>query len=125
MKSKIELLQSKLKKAIDYCMGGVWSDTRSLWRVNIVKTLNLSVKSFLNRDIQSQACAMTYRTTLALVPAIALIFAIGRGFGLQEVIKHELLTNFSSQQKLLTMVFDYADSYISESTSGGLFVGIG
>ncbi len=125
LKSKIELLQSKLKKAIDYCMGGVWSDTRSLWRVNIVKTLNLSVKSFLNRDIQSQACAMTYRTTLALVPAIALIFAIGRGFGLQEVIKHELLTNFSSQQKLLTMVFDYADSYISESTSGGLFVGIG
>ena len=62
-------------QALEYCIDGVWSDTRKTWWVNIIKTVNLSVKSFLDTGLQSQACAMTYRTTLALVPALALIFA--------------------------------------------------
>ncbi|MDE6157417.1 MAG: hypothetical protein K2F78_04640, partial [Muribaculaceae bacterium] len=41
---------------------GVWSDTRRTWWLNTLRTINLSVNSFLNRDIQTQACAMTFRT---------------------------------------------------------------
>ena len=78
------------KKIINYCIDGVWSDTRSGLVVNVVKTVNLSVRSFFNADIQSTACAMAFRTLLATVPALALIFAIGRGFGFASLMQTSL-----------------------------------
>ena len=70
-----------------YCSEGVWNDTRRTWKVNTIKTINLSVKSFLNSDLQNRASALTYNTLLAIVPALALLFAIGRGFKLNPHIK--------------------------------------
>lgn len=108
----------------NYCISGVWNDSRKIWWVNVVKTANLSVTSFLSQNLQSQACALTYRTLLAIVPALALLFAIGRGFGLQDVLKDQLIKYFPSQQQVLQQSFGFVDSYLSQA-SGGLFVGIG
>lgn len=107
-----------------YCSRDVWYDTRRTFRVNLVKTINLSVKSFFNTDLQSQACAMTFRTLLAVVPALALLFAIGRGFGLQNLLEDELLSLFPSQRQAVEYALNFVDSYLSQS-SEGLFVGIG
>ena len=74
----------------EYYSKGIWRDTRNTWRVNAIKTINLSVRSFLDRDLQSQACALTYRTLLAIVPALALLFAIGRGFGFQNIMESQI-----------------------------------
>ncbi|MDE7093155.1 MAG: hypothetical protein K2O43_07025, partial [Muribaculaceae bacterium] len=63
----------------EYCVTGVWSDDKNGFKQKLVKTLNMSVESFLDKDIQSTACAMAFRTLLAIVPALALILAIGRG----------------------------------------------
>ncbi len=51
----------------EYCAEGVWEDQRDTAKVNIVKTLNLTVRSFMDSDLQSSACALTYRTMLAVV----------------------------------------------------------
>jgi membrane protein len=111
-------------RVLEYCIDGVWSDTRSTWWINIIKTLNLSVKSFMDTGLQAQACAMTYRTTLALVPCLALIFAIGRGFGLQSVLQDELYTMFPGQGETVAHTMTFVDSYLSQS-SEGVFVGVG
>ena len=72
---------AKARSLWQYVSAGVWREDKNTLSVKIVKTLNLSIKSFLNSDVQTQACAMTYRTLLALVPALAMLFALGRGFG--------------------------------------------
>ena len=97
---------------------------RSTLPVKIIKTLNLSVRAFFNGDIQTKACALTYRTMLAIVPALALIVAIGRGFGLQKMLQDTLIENFSSQRELLDKAFDFVNSYLNQ-TSSGVFVGVG
>ncbi|MCM1449287.1 MAG: YihY/virulence factor BrkB family protein [Clostridiales bacterium] len=107
-----------------YCSEGVWSDTRRDWRISIIKTLNLSVRSFLDRDLQSQAAAMTYKTVLAIVPALALFFAIGKGFGIQENINVELHHYFPAQTEAIDKCMTFIDHYLEASTEG-LFVGIG
>ena len=76
---RLALIRTKAFMA--YCTTGVWSDTRRSWRINTIKTINLTVRSFLNTDLQNRASALTYNTLLAIVPALALLFAIGRGFG--------------------------------------------
>ncbi len=108
-----------------YVTVGVWSDTRSNWRIDTVRTLSMSVKSFMDRDLQLRAAALTYKTVLAIVPALAVLFAIGRGFGLQDVLMDELHKTFSGQQSALDAVLTYVDNYLKQSSGGGVFVGIG
>lgn len=103
---------------------GIWTDTRTVWWVTVLKTINISIKSFLNADLQSQACALTYRTSLAVVPALAMLFAIGRGFGFQTILQDELFAIFPGQHEAIKHVLYFADSYLNES-SEGVFVGIG
>lgn len=108
----------------EYYSKGIWRDTRNTWRVNAIKTINLSVCSFLDRDLQSQACALTYRTLLAIVPALALLFAIGRGFGFQNIMESQIESYLPSQRMALHAAFGFVDSYL-EQASEGIFVGVG
>lgn len=124
-------LQSRLQRIItfatelwQYCSEGVWNDNRKTWKVKLIKTANLTVKSFLDQDLQSKACALTYRTILAIVPALALLCAIGRGFGLQDILMNQLIHYLPSQKQMLVTAFGFVDSYLSEA-SGGVFVGVG
>ena len=107
-----------------YVSDDVWNDTRQSFMVNLVKTLNLSVRSFLNSELQTRAAALTYQTILAIVPALALLFAVGRGFGFQNIIQSQLFHSFPAQQEALSKAFEFVDSYLAQS-SEGVFVGIG
>lgn len=107
-----------------YVTEGVWNDTRHTVWVNCVKTVNLSVRSFLNGELQVRAAALTYQTILALVPMLALVFAIGRGFGFQNLLETQLFHNFPAQREAMSTVFSFVDSYLAQS-SEGIFVGVG
>ncbi|MBP5498108.1 MAG: YihY/virulence factor BrkB family protein, partial [Muribaculaceae bacterium] len=72
-----------------YFKDGVWNETADNWRVNVTKVLSLSVQSFMDKNLQQRACALTYSTVLAVVPALAMLFAIGRGFGFQNILQSE------------------------------------
>lgn len=124
VKERMTLWRRKALKLAQYAWTGVWHDRRnSLW-VRVVKVVNLTVKSFLNSDLQSTACALTYRTLLALVPALALLFAIGRGFGFQNILTSQLFSYFPSQQKALEVAMRFVDSYLAQA-SEEIFVGVG
>lgn len=78
----------------------------------------------MDGDLQSVACAMTYRTLLAIVPALALVFAIGRGFGLQNLLMDQLTGWVPSQRRLVETLLKFVDSYLAQA-SEGIFVGVG
>lgn len=108
----------------DYCSTGVWEQPSNTLKIKIIKTINLAVRTFMSTDLQSRACAMTYRTLLAIVPALALVFAIGRGFGFQTVIQSQLYDMFPSQHKAIGMAIGFVDSCLAQA-SEGIFVGVG
>lgn len=113
-----------VKRGYSYVSQGVWSDTRSTLKVNVVKTLSLSVRSFFNTDLQMRAGFLTYQTILAIVPAFALLFAIGRGFGFQNILQSQLFKSFPAQREALSETFKFVDAYLAQA-SEGVFVGIG
>ena len=117
-------LWQRIDRNIRYCISDVWNDTRSLWSVKTLKIINLSVKSFLDRDLQMRACALTYNTVLAVVPALAMLFAIARGFGFQNLLQSELFRYFPAQRQALESALSYVDNYLSQA-SQGVFIGIG
>lgn len=124
MKNTIPKLIAKIKAAYMYCYIGVWRETRNTLMVRIVKTLNLSVRSFLDRGLQMKSSALTYASVLALVPALALLLAIGRGFGFQDIISQALYSYFPAQHKALETAMGFVDSYLKEANNS-IFVGVG
>lgn len=117
-------LYDKTLKLATYCWSGVWRDPSKSIKVRVIKILNLSARTFMDSDLQTQAAALTYRTLLAIVPAFALLFAIGRGFNLQDMLQSQLYRFFPSQHKAMSTAISFVDSYL-EHASQGLFVGVG
>ena len=123
-KSKISAWIEKAIAFASYCWSGVWKETRDTRKVRVIKTLNLSVRSFMDRNLQNKSMSLTYSTVLAIVPAFALMLAIARGFGFQNLVESEILSFFPSQHTALKAAFGFVDSYLAQ-TSEGVFVGIG
>lgn len=117
-------LSSRVRNFYDYCKDGVWRDQRSVWYVSLIKTVNLSVRSYMDKNIQNKAGSLTYTTLLAVVPALALLFAIARGFGFQNIIKTQLFVMFPSQSTMIENSLTFVDKYL-ETSSGGIFIGVG
>lgn len=118
------MLRRYFVRCCRYCIKDVWNETRSTWWINLIKTVNLSVNSFLDKNLQQKACALTYSTILAMVPVLAMIFAIGRGFGFQNIVESEIFKFFPLQSDVLASVMSFVDSYLAQS-SEGVFLGIG
>ena len=123
-KQKKENLWERVMRNIQYCIHGVWDDTRQLWSVKAMKIINLSARAFMDRDLQMRSCALTYNTVLAVVPALAMLFAIARGFGFQNLLQSELFKYFPAQRQALETALTYVDNYLAQA-SQGVFIGIG
>lgn len=117
-------LWERIMQNIRYCIGGVWDDTKPAWSVKALKIINLSVRSFLDRDLQMRSCALTYNTVLAVVPALAMLFAIARGFGFQNIVQSQLFRYFPAQQQALETALSYVENYLAQASQGA-FIGIG
>ena len=117
-------LWQRIMQNIEYCMHGVWNDTKSVWTIKVLKIVTLSVRAYMNRDLQLRACALTYKTVLAVVPALAMLFAIARGFGFQNLLQSELFRYFPAQRQALESALTYVDNYLAQASQGA-FIGIG
>ena len=117
-------LWQRVMRNVQYCINDVWNDQRSLRSIKAVKIINLSTRAFLDRDLQMRSCALTYSTVLAVVPALAMLFAIARGFGFQNLMQSELFKYFPAQRQALETALTYVDNYLAQA-SQGVFIGIG
>ncbi|WP_081965515.1 YihY/virulence factor BrkB family protein [Porphyromonas macacae] len=91
---------------------------------NALKALIMTGKSYVNENLGREASALTYSTVLSIVPLLAVIVGIAKGFGLQEIIYRALLEYLPSHQHELEMAFQSVENYFAQ-IRGGLFLGLG
>ena len=68
--------------------------------INLMKTIYLSIQRFIADDLQARAAALTFNTLLAIVPALALVFAVAKGFGFQTIVQSQLFDYFPLSERL-------------------------
>lgn len=90
----------------------------------IIKTVYLCINRFTKDRLANKASALTYSTLLAIVPILAILFAIARGFGFSNLMEHQLRTGLGGNPETTEAIFSFVDSYLSQ-TKGGVFIGIG
>ena len=133
-KKKEEGNLSKLKAKITYLINFL---TYDIWRLdsqdvsgkrnifyNGLKAIIMTIRNSMELQLNVRAASLTYRTLLSLVPGLAVLFAVGRGFGLQNIIKGQMSTYFPGQQDVLLQVTEFIDNSL-EHAQGGVFAGVG
>ena len=90
----------------------------------IVKKVMLAVRFFLAKRVMTKAAALTYSTLLAIVPIMAVVFAIARGFGYNKYIEVWFRNAFESQPQAADVIIGFVNSYLVH-TKSGVFLGIG
>ena len=67
---------------------------------------------------------LTYSTLLAIVPILAILFAVARGFGFDNLMEHQFRNGFGGATETSDTILEFVNSYLSQ-TKGGVFIGVG
>ncbi|MGM9760805.1 MAG: YihY/virulence factor BrkB family protein [Parabacteroides sp.] len=94
------------------------------WYINLIKTWILAVRAFINDNLMTKASALTYSTLLSIIPMLAVLIGIAKGFGFQSAVRQQLLDYFPGHEQELDKAFEFVESYLAQA-QGGVIIGIG
>lgn len=93
----------------------------------LVRMLRIVVLTFrgLSEDrCQLRASSLTFYSLLSVVPVVAMIFGIAKGFGFERNLQDILLERLAGQEAVAMRIIDFAHALL-ENVQGGLVAGIG
>lgn len=123
-------IMNKIKRVIRFVTEDIWRITDDeLTKVphmviSILKTINLSLRRFNEDNLPIKSAALTFNTILSIVPLLALLFAIVRGFGFANLLETELFKTIPIERETLEQALIFVDRYLEQS-KGGVFIGVG
>jgi membrane protein len=129
-KSISERISTLIKKSIHFVTYEIWritgNEISGIKRIyiNTIKTIILAVRGFLNESLSTKASALTYSTLLAIVPLLAVLIGIAKGFGVQNIVHQELLDYFPGHETEIGKALEFVEGYLSQA-QGGVFIGVG
>lgn len=91
---------------------------------SLLKKLLLAVEFFTTRRVIDMAAALTYSTLLALVPILAVVFGVARGFGYNKYIEVWFRELLGSQPQAADAIVNFVNSYLVH-TKSGVLLGVG
>ena len=115
---------------IDYCNEKLWLPrSRDLpwWKripVNTVRVIILTARRFIQNQCTLKASALTFYTLFAIVPILALIFGIAKGFGLEKLLMEKIHAMASDYPAIAEKIIHFSDTML-RNAKGGLVAGIG
>lgn len=89
-----------------------------------IKTVLLSARRFNSDKLENNASALTYSTLLAIVPILALLFAIAGGLGFKSLIESQLVDFLPGHRNEIVKMLQFSAAYLDHA-KGGVFVGVG
>jgi membrane protein len=90
----------------------------------VLKTLIIVIRGFSSKQLNTIANALTYNLVFALIPILAMVLAIAKGFGFSEVIEEHLQHSILGETQLIPEIMGMVNRYL-ETAQGGAFIGIG
>ena len=88
--------------------------------VKYMKVGMITIRTFSSEKIGFQAVALSFFSTMAVVPFIAIAFAITGGLGLDDKLAQLLYAYFNNSQQIIDVVLGFAQNIISTAESGGV-----
>jgi len=112
---------------------GIWEmrlkDLSSVKRflTQYLRIFILALREFNRDGCPRDASALTYYSLLNIVPVVAVVFGIAKGFGLEKLIEKQILEvaqKANWQTDVTNQILNFSHSLL-ENVKGGLIVGVG
>lgn len=119
-----------IKEIIHFFTYKIWHiresrlDKKQGFAIRQLRIMTLAIKGFNEDKCVVKASALTFYIMFALVPVLALLFAISEGFGLRKKLQEDLLHDFSSYKEILSQAFDFANKML-QTVHGGFLAVVG
>ena len=91
---------------------------------SIIRTIVLVVRGFTSKNLNDKAKSLTYSLIFAIVPILAMIVAVAKGFGVVDIIESQLNKSFLGETNMVPTIMEMVQRYL-DTAQGGLFIGIG
>ena len=79
---------------------------------------------FLNDDCYSKASALTFYSLLSIIPVLAVLFGIAKGFGFEQTLEKEINVRFAEQREVMAKLIQLAYTWLLNA-EGGVIAGVG
>lgn len=92
-----------------------------------LRIILLAIFNFYERKIINYASSLTYYTALNLVPIVAVVFSISKGFGLERFVEKQILKiaeNAHWQHDITQYIINFSKNFL-EQAKGGVIAGVG
>ncbi|MBR5828124.1 MAG: YihY/virulence factor BrkB family protein [Paludibacteraceae bacterium] len=89
----------------------------------VLQTILIVARGFKNK-INIRANSLSFTLLFAFIPMTALVFAIARGFGFEEIIEEQLSVSFLKETNVIPAIMEIVNRYL-ETVQDGIFLGIG
>lgn len=115
---------------INFLKKGIWQvqlgslPVRKRILYQALRIIYLISQGFTKSQIQQGASSLTYYTLLAIVPVIALLLGISRGFKLEKTLEEWLIDRFAEQEMAIRKIFDFANAALDQAHQG-VIAGVG
>lgn len=90
----------------------------------VARTIALVVRGFTSKNLNDTAKALTFSLIFAVVPILAMIVAVAKGFGVVDIIQNQLNASFLGETNMVPTIMEMVDRYL-ETAQGGVFIGVG
>lgn len=81
-------------------------------------------KGFFEHRLLENASALSFYTLMSIVPILAVLFGIAKGFGVEGILEKEIIGAVPNQEKLAEKAVDFSRLMLEQSR-GGLIAGVG
>lgn len=88
--------------------------------IKYLKVMMITIRTFSTQKIGFQAVALSFFSTMSVVPFIAIAFAVTDGFGLADKLKEFLYGYFENSQDTIDMVLGFAQNIIDTAQSSAM-----
>ena len=92
--------------------------------IKYLKIFILAIRGFIIDDCPLRASALTLYTLLSIVPIIAMLFGVAKGFGFEKRLEERILEQVPEQDTTMLQIIDFAKNLLA-NTQGGVVAGIG
>ena len=94
------------------------------WLYRFLQTIILVARGFKDQVLVVRANSLSFALLFAFIPMMALIYAIARGFGFEEIVKSTISSSFLAEANVAPVLLEWIERYL-ETARDGLFLGIG
>ena len=119
-------LKRKTRRLKDFFRNDIWtleleelSKARARF-IKYMKVMMITIKTFSSEKIGFQAVALSFFSTMSVVPFVAVVFAVTGGLGLADKLTQLLYEYFNNSQQIIDTILGFAQNIISTAQSSAM-----